>query len=98
MASGSIKKITSVSYADVVYQEVAVSANGTTAFSLSQTFSANVIGVEITRAWPYANWGNGALVNIVQWDYNSTTGAVAVTLSTTSEQSYGLTFRVYYEG
>lgn len=98
MASGSIKKITSISYVDVVYPSIAVSPNGTTALTLSQTFSSNVIGVEITRSWPLANWNSGALVSIVQWNYNSSTGEVAVTLSTTSEQSYGVTFRVYYEG
>lgn len=98
MASGSIKKITSISYVDVVYPSIAVSPNGTTALTLSQTFSSNVIGIEITRSWPLANWNNGALVSCVQWNYNSSTGEVAVTLSTTSEQSYGVTFRVYYEG
>ena len=98
MASGSVKKITSISYVDVFYQSMAVSANGTTTITLSQTFSTNVIGVEITRAWPLANWNNGALVNIVQWNYNASDGTVGITLSTTSEQSYGVAFRVYYEG
>jgi len=98
MASGSIKKITSISYVDVVYPSLAVSASGMTALTLSQTFPTNVIGVEITRSWPLANWNVGALVNIVQWDYIASDGTVDITLSTTSEQSYGVTFRVYYEG
>ena len=97
MASGTIKKITSVGYADVVQSGLTVLSNGTTAIQLSQTFDSDVIGVEITRAWPSLNWDNGAMVSIVQWNYTPSTGVVAITLSTTSDQAYDITFRVCYE-
>ena len=96
MASGTIKKITSVGYTNVVQSGLTVLSNGTTAIQLSQTFDS-VIGVEITRAWPSLNWDNGALVSIVQWNYEPSTGVIAITLSTTSDQAYDITFRVYYE-
>lgn len=96
MASGTIKKITSVGYADVVQSGLTVKPNGTTAIQLGQTFDSDVIGVEIKRAWPGTTWDNGALVGIVQWNYEPSTGVVALTVSTTVEQAYDVTFRVYY--
>lgn len=97
MASGSMKKYPAISYVDFFYNSLTILPNGTTNFNLSQTFDKNVIGVELKRAWPESNWNSGALVSIVQWDFNQTTGTVGVTLSTTSSQPYGVAIRVYYE-
>ena len=96
MASGTIKKITTIGYADVVQSGLNVKPNGTTAIQLGRTFDSTVIGIEITRAWPSTTWDNGALVGIVQWNYEPSTGVVSLTLSTTVEQAYDVTFRGYY--
>ena len=97
MASGSVKKYPAISYVDIFYTGLTILSNGTTTFNLSQTFDNNVIGVELKRAWPESNWNSGAIVSIVKWNFNQTTGTVSVTLSTTSSQPYGVAIRVYYE-
>ena len=97
MATGSTKKLTSVGYVDVVLTSQYVTADGLTALVLNQSFPQKVLDVQIKRAWPLETWTGGAIVSIVQWDYDDSIETVSVTLSTTSVQSYGITFRVFYE-
>lgn len=97
MASGSIAKIVSVEYVDLFLVDQYVTANGMTAIVLNHAFPQQVLDVQITRAWPRTTWNGGALVGIVQWNYDASVESVSATLSTTSEQSYDITIRVFYE-
>ena len=97
MATGSIKKLVSVEYVDLVLTDQYVTSDGMTAIVLNHAFTRPVLDVQIKRAWPRTTWTGGAIVGIVQWDYDASIESVSLTISTTSVQSYDMTIRVFYE-
>lgn len=84
-------------YEDFTINSLNISTNGTTNYTVTlDSTEAEILAVNIKRAWPLDNWANGALVNITQWDPAGNT--VSFALSTTSAQNYGVIIRVlYYE-